>query len=155
MTPRGLGRSTTGSRRLRTVALAVTFGALALTLSGCSWQEVLGLGWPKGITPESHANRDLWLGSVIAAFVVVGAVLEFAPIDVHAMAIMGAITFQSFNEVLAAGSYKVVLAGTVRPGGGSLLKAGKQGCRGVLLTRHAMFAENSRPRQPNGEPPAL
>ncbi|HMZ16111.1 MAG TPA: cytochrome c oxidase subunit II, partial [Mycobacterium sp.] len=70
MTPRGLGRSTTGSRRLRTVALAVTFGALALTLSGCSWQEVLGLGWPKGITPESHANRDLWLGSVIAAFVV-------------------------------------------------------------------------------------
>ena len=52
------------------MALAVTFGALALTLSGCSWQEVLGLGWPKGITPESHANRDLWLGSVIAAFVV-------------------------------------------------------------------------------------
>lgn len=70
MTPRGLGRSTTRSRRLRTVALAMTFGALALTLSGCSWQEVLGLGWPKGITPEAHINRDLWLGSVIAAFVV-------------------------------------------------------------------------------------
>lgn len=70
MTPRGLGRSTTRSRRLRTVALAITFGALALTLSGCSWQEVLGLGWPKGITPEAHINRDLWLGSVIAAFVV-------------------------------------------------------------------------------------
>jgi 3-oxoacyl-(acyl-carrier-protein) synthase len=29
---------------------------------------------------------------------VVGAVLEFAPIDVHAMALMGAITFQSFND---------------------------------------------------------
>ena len=70
MTPRGLGRSTTRSRRLRTVALAITFGALTLTLSGCSWQEVLGLGWPKGITPEAHTNRDLWLGSVIAAFVV-------------------------------------------------------------------------------------
>ena len=71
MTPRGLGRSSrTRSRRLRTVALAVTFGALALTLSGCSWQEVLGLGWPKGITPEAHANRELWLGSVIAALVV-------------------------------------------------------------------------------------
>jgi cytochrome c oxidase subunit 2 len=70
VTPRGLGRSTTRSRRLRTVALAITFGALALTLSGCSWQEVLGLGWPKGITPEAHTNRDLWLGSVIAAFVV-------------------------------------------------------------------------------------
>jgi len=29
---------------------------------------------------------------------VVGAVLEFAPVDVHAMAIMGAIAFQSFND---------------------------------------------------------
>jgi 3-oxoacyl-(acyl-carrier-protein) synthase len=29
---------------------------------------------------------------------VVGAVLEFAPIDVHAMALMGAIAFQHFNE---------------------------------------------------------
>ena len=43
---------------------------LALTLSGCSWQHVFGLGWPKGITPEAHANRDLWVGSVIAALVV-------------------------------------------------------------------------------------
>jgi cytochrome c oxidase subunit 2 len=52
------------------VALAVTFGVLALSLSGCSWQEVLGLGWPKGITPEAHANRDLFVGSVAAALVV-------------------------------------------------------------------------------------
>jgi 3-oxoacyl-(acyl-carrier-protein) synthase len=29
---------------------------------------------------------------------VVGAVLEFAPIDVHAMALMGAISYQSFNQ---------------------------------------------------------
>lgn len=29
---------------------------------------------------------------------VVGAVLEFAPVDVHAMALMGAIAFQSFND---------------------------------------------------------
>jgi 3-oxoacyl-(acyl-carrier-protein) synthase len=29
---------------------------------------------------------------------VVGAVLEFAPVDVHAMALMGAITYQSFND---------------------------------------------------------
>ena len=61
--------NTRGSR-LRRVALAVTFGVLALSLSGCSWQEVLGLGWPKGITPEAHTNRDLWVGSVIAALVV-------------------------------------------------------------------------------------
>ncbi len=32
-----------------------------------------------------------------------------------------AFTFQSFNEVLAAGSYTVTLSGTVRPGGGSFL----------------------------------
>lgn len=30
--------------------------------------------------------------------IVVGAVLEFAPIDVHAMALMGAIAFQHFND---------------------------------------------------------
>ena len=62
MTPRGRG--------MKKVALAVTFVALAVTLSGCSWQEALGLGWPKGITPEAHANRELWLGSVIAALVI-------------------------------------------------------------------------------------
>ena len=55
---------------MRRTALAVTVAALAVTLSGCSWQEALGLGWPKGITPEAHANRELWVGSVIAALVV-------------------------------------------------------------------------------------
>ncbi|MEV3904807.1 cytochrome c oxidase subunit II [Mycobacterium sp. NPDC050551] len=39
-------------------------------LTGCSWSEVLGLGWPKGITPEAHLNRELWIGSVIASLVV-------------------------------------------------------------------------------------
>lgn len=62
MTPRGRG--------MKKVALVVTFAALAVTLSGCSWEEALGLGWPKGITPEAHANHKLWLGSVIAALVV-------------------------------------------------------------------------------------
>ena len=60
----------TRGSRLRRVALAATFGALALSLSGCSWQHVLGLGWPQGITPEAHANRDLFVGSVAAALVV-------------------------------------------------------------------------------------
>ena len=60
----------TRGSRLRRVALAVTFGVLALSLSGCSWQHVLGLGWPQGITPEAHANRDLFVGSVAAALVV-------------------------------------------------------------------------------------
>ena len=52
------------------MALAIAFAALTVTLSGCTWQEALGLGWPTGITPEAHANRQLWVGSVIAALVV-------------------------------------------------------------------------------------
>ncbi len=58
------------SRRRRPLALAATLGVLAVTLSGCSWEDALGLGWPKGITPEAHLNRELWLGAVIASLVV-------------------------------------------------------------------------------------
>jgi cytochrome c oxidase subunit II len=58
------------ARRLRPLALAATLGVLALTLSGCSWDDVLAFGWPKGITPQAHWNRELWIGSVIAALVV-------------------------------------------------------------------------------------
>jgi cytochrome c oxidase subunit 2 len=56
------------------VALSAILGASTLLLSGCSWQDVFGLGWPTGITPEAHANRDLWVWSVIASFVV-GAIV--------------------------------------------------------------------------------
>ncbi|HEY5842079.1 MAG TPA: cytochrome C oxidase subunit II, partial [Mycobacterium sp.] len=56
------------------VGLAVTLGALAVSLSGCSWREAIALGWPKGITPEAHVNYDLWIYSVIAAFVIGGIV---------------------------------------------------------------------------------
>jgi cytochrome c oxidase subunit 2 len=52
------------------VALSVLLGGTAVLLSGCSWSEAIGLGWPEGITPEAHANRDLWIGSLIAALVV-------------------------------------------------------------------------------------
>lgn len=58
------------SRRLRPLALAATFGGLAVALSGCSWQHVLAFGWPDGITPQAHYNRELWIGSVIAALAV-------------------------------------------------------------------------------------
>ena len=58
------------SRRLRPLALAATLGVLALTLSGCSWSEALGMGWPEGISPEAHLNRELWVGAVIASLVV-------------------------------------------------------------------------------------
>ncbi len=64
------------TRRLRLLGLAAMLGVLAMTLSGCSWSEVLGLGWPKGITPEAHLNRELWIGSFIAAMVV-GAIVYF------------------------------------------------------------------------------
>lgn len=62
------------ARRLRPVALAGTLGLLAVTLSGCSWSEVLGMGWPTGVTPQAHANRELWIGAVIASLVV-GAIV--------------------------------------------------------------------------------
>ncbi|HEY1441818.1 MAG TPA: cytochrome C oxidase subunit II, partial [Mycobacterium sp.] len=58
------------SRRLRPLALAATLGVLAVTLSGCSWSEALGMGWPEGITPQAHLNRELWIGAVIASLVV-------------------------------------------------------------------------------------
>ena len=70
MTPRGISPTPTRSRQRRTVAMVITLVTLALTLSGCSWRHVFGLGWPNGITPEAHLMRDLWLGSVIAALVV-------------------------------------------------------------------------------------
>ncbi len=60
MTPRGV----------KVVALSVVLGGMAVLLSGCSWSEVLGLGWPVGITPQAHLNRELWVGSVIASLVV-------------------------------------------------------------------------------------
>ncbi len=80
MTPRRPGRSPglfarrsvgpVGSRRLRLPVLAGLLGVLAVTLNGCSKSEVLGLGWPRGITPEGDWNRQLWIGAVIASLVV-------------------------------------------------------------------------------------
>jgi len=54
----------------RGIGLTVVLGATAFVLSGCTWSDALGLGWPKGITPEAHVNRELWIASVIAALVV-------------------------------------------------------------------------------------
>ncbi|MGV9801901.1 aa3-type cytochrome oxidase subunit II [Mycobacterium sp. NPDC003449] len=54
--------------------LSLVLGGSALLLSGCSWTDALALGWPTGITPEGKLNRELWIGSVIASFVV-GAIV--------------------------------------------------------------------------------
>ena len=62
------------ARGYRLVALSVVLGGTAILLSGCSYQEIFGLGWPEGITPEARLNRDLWVWSVIASFVVGGIV---------------------------------------------------------------------------------
>ena len=70
MTPREQVRSQRLSRRFRPLALAATLGVLAVSLSGCSWSEALGMGWPEGITPEAHLNRELWVGAVVASLVV-------------------------------------------------------------------------------------
>jgi 3-oxoacyl-(acyl-carrier-protein) synthase len=54
---------------------------------------------------------------------VVGAVLEFAPVDVHAMALMGAIAFQHFNDEPARASrpYDAQREGFVPAHGGATL----------------------------------
>lgn len=57
------------------------------------------------------------------AAVVVGAVLEFAPVDVHAMALMGAISYESFNDQpqRASRPYDVAREGFVPAHGGAAL----------------------------------
>src|SRR5699024_4332111 len=55
------------TRRLATVG---TLGASAATVSGCTWTDALGLGWPKGITPEAQTNYQFWIAVVIASLVV-------------------------------------------------------------------------------------
>lgn len=89
MTPRGHGRSGGWSRsgifapgssrrRLgpvtRLVATLGTLSVLAVTLSGCDYTDVLGLGWPKGITPEAETNYKFWI-AVVAASLVVGVLV--------------------------------------------------------------------------------
>lgn len=54
--------------------MAVALGVLAVTLSGCTWEDAMALGWPKGITPEAHLNRQLWIWAVVASLAV-GAIV--------------------------------------------------------------------------------
>ena len=59
----------------------------------------------------------------VAAALVVGAVLDFSPLELHAMALMGAISFQSFNDAPASASrpYDVRREGFVPSHGGGTL----------------------------------
>jgi cytochrome c oxidase subunit 2 len=44
--------------------------ALLGLLTGCSVEDLVYFGWPRGITPQSHRMFDLWVGSAVAALVV-------------------------------------------------------------------------------------
>ncbi len=58
--------------RRRVVGLAVSAVGVLLTLSGCSIGKTFrGFGWPEeGVTSQAHKMYDLWIGSVVAAFLV-------------------------------------------------------------------------------------
>ncbi|MFT4126354.1 MAG: cytochrome c oxidase subunit II [Gordonia sp. (in: high G+C Gram-positive bacteria)] len=53
-------------KRLGLVAM-LAVGAVLMT--GCSGEEMVRFGWPKGVTPEAENMRELWTWSVIAALV--------------------------------------------------------------------------------------
>jgi 3-oxoacyl-(acyl-carrier-protein) synthase len=73
--------------------------------AGCI-SEVLGTHGPIYTMGAACASGNVALRAAIDEIryhgsdmaVVVGAVLDFSPVELHAMALMGAITFQSFNE---------------------------------------------------------
>ncbi|HEY0485172.1 MAG TPA: cytochrome c oxidase subunit II [Mycobacteriales bacterium] len=55
----------------RRPAMVGLLGLVALVLlSGCSPEEDLRFGWPRGVTEQSQHMLHLWIGSVIAALVV-------------------------------------------------------------------------------------
>jgi 3-oxoacyl-(acyl-carrier-protein) synthase len=96
-----------------------------------SVSEVLQARGPIYTTGAACASGNVSLRSAIDEIrhhgahtaTVVGAVLEFAPIDVHAMAIMGAISYQSFNDEPARASrpYDTRREGFVPAHGGATL----------------------------------
>lgn len=74
MRDRGQGISGSRSRRPRMIALTGMLGLLAVGLSGCTWQDAIGMGWPTGATDQAQANYGFWLAAVITAYAV-GAIV--------------------------------------------------------------------------------
>ncbi|MGI9063782.1 MAG: aa3-type cytochrome oxidase subunit II [Pseudonocardiaceae bacterium] len=59
--------------RSRAARVLKVFGVVALVAvssTACSFSEVIGFGWPTGITPQAERMRELWIGSAIASLVV-------------------------------------------------------------------------------------
>jgi cytochrome c oxidase subunit 2 len=65
-----IARSSGGGPRGRAIGLAGVAALLVASLSGCSWDEAIRFGWPKGISPQAESMQELWIGSTIAALVV-------------------------------------------------------------------------------------
>ncbi|MCO1582569.1 cytochrome c oxidase subunit II [Crossiella sp. SN42] len=59
-----------GNRAARLAKVTGLVSLVGVAASGCSAEEVLRFGWPKGVTPQAEAMRQLWTWSVIAALVV-------------------------------------------------------------------------------------
>ncbi|SNR46131.1 cytochrome c oxidase subunit 2 [Haloechinothrix alba] len=58
------------SRWSRAGKASVLAGIVALTVTGCSAEEVLRFGWPEGVTPQAEEMRQLWTWATVAALVV-------------------------------------------------------------------------------------
>ncbi len=62
------------SRAARALKVAGLVVLTAVFASGCTVSDVIGFGWPEGVTPQAERMRDLWIGSAIASLVV-GAIV--------------------------------------------------------------------------------
>lgn len=72
-------------------------GSISEALGLCGPIYTVGAACASGNTALRCAIDEIRYHDLDAA-VVVGAVLDFSPVELHAMAMMGAITFQSFND---------------------------------------------------------
>lgn len=63
----GLKKGTRSGRRARIAGLLVI---VALAATGCSKAQVIGFGWPEGVTPQADRMRVLWTWSCIAALII-------------------------------------------------------------------------------------
>jgi cytochrome c oxidase subunit 2 len=59
-----------GTRVLRLVKVTGLVGVVGVAATGCTSDQVLGFGWPQGVTPQADAMRQLWTWAVIAALAV-------------------------------------------------------------------------------------
>lgn len=59
-----------GTRVPRMIKIAGLVGLVGIAATGCSADDVLGFGWPKGVTPQAESMRQLWTWAAIAALAV-------------------------------------------------------------------------------------